>query len=196
MSKILNKDAFKVIDLEYWENYGVDGLETVIANKETAIDENKDKDQVFWAIVNEDDFTVPLTNDTVIKGTDLKKMGGYKLLCKVFNDKGYDAFDEKVFKDIDQGYGVTKKETQYKAVDNILTEFGLKTPKSKEAKRIYRNIFWVTRRSFKYSEDEEEIEELKKLKDFKEDENNSFEPTKLADYLDEEDTNIDLFGLE
>lgn len=192
------KLQFKVIDLEYWEKYGINGLETVIDRKQEQMNENEQKDEAFWALVNEDGFTIPLTNDSVIKGSDLKRMGGYILLCKSFKKDGFDKYDEAIFKEVDVGFGVSERKTVYQAVDAILNGFGIATPKSKEAKKVFRNIFWVTRRSFKYETDLEEIKELRILKQLKEEEDNSFDPTKIEDYLptDSLDEDFDLFGLK
>ena len=192
------RNNIQVIDLDYWSKFGVNGLETVISQKEEAIATVEQKEDEFWALMNKEDTTVNLTNGQVIKGFQLKKFGGYKLLIAKFKKEGYKAFDDLIFDDKDEGYGVKTKVTVFEAVDGVLDHYGLQKPESEEATRKYRDIFWVTRRSFKKVEfDVKELEDLKYLKDIKEEEDNSFDPTKIDDFfLEDSEEEFDMFSLE
>ena len=201
MAKNISKNVrsnIQVIDVDYWADYGINGLETVIGQKEEALSLVEEKEDKFWGIMNSEETTIRLTNGQVIKGFQLKKFGGYKLLRAKFDEKGYKAFDELVFVEEDEGYGVKTKRTVFEAVDKILEHYGLEKPKAKEAVRVYRDIFWVTRRSFKKVEfDVKELEDLKYLKDIKEEEDNSFDPTKIDDFfLEDSEEEFDMFSLE
>lgn len=199
MSNKLNKNLFEIIDLNYWSKFGINGLETVIEDKENEMDSDEAKNEAYWEEVTENGYTIFLTNDTTIEGINLKRLGGYKALCALLKED-YKHFDEKIFKQIDIGYGESRSITVYEVVDEILTHYGFKKPNTSSQKvlRKYRDIFWVARRTEKLIQfSEKELKDLRLLLDIRKEEKNSvYDKTELQDFLEKDETNIDFFGLE
>lgn len=191
----IRKQNFNIIDIEYFKDFGIEGLETLISRKETRIVELEGKNTDFKTQMGEKGAIIVVDGKTVPAHTILKTPA-FKRLFKVFKEKGYNAFDDIVFKEVAVYGNIKETVTVYKAIDGILDKAGFNTPetKSQEALKYYRSIFWYTRRRFQIPELEKELEELKKYKEFREDEDNSlWDKTTLDDYSfeDSEDLEID-----
>lgn len=181
---MIKQNKFDIIDVEYFKEFGITGLETVISNKEQRIVELQDKNDEFKVQMGEEGAIIVVDGKTV-PAHSILKTPAFKRLFKVFKEGGYKVFDDIVFKQNTVYGNIKETVTVYKAIDGILSKAGFDTPntKSQEALKYYRNIFWYIRRRFQIPELEKELKELKVYKELREDEDNSlWDKTSLDDY--------------
>lgn len=179
----LTKDTFSIIDCDYWDNFPIEAVESCVENKKGIKAESEEKDADFWSKVNAAGSTICLGNGSAIMGIQLKRFGGYLKLLKTFEEEGYDYFDDVVFYTVDLGFGEIEKKINQKSLDALLLDHGFKCPTKKFAvKKLYNDIFWVARRTFKYPQDELEIQELERYIELRQDNRckNTYVPRKTS----------------
>lgn len=184
----IRSEQFDIIDIEYFKNFGIEGLETLISRKEARIVELENKNQEFKAQMGEKGAIIVVDGKSV-PAHSILKTSAFKRIFGIFKKEGYNAFDEIVFKEVNVYGNIKETVTVYKAIDGILSKAGFDTPKSQnqEVMKYYRSIFWYIRRRFQIPELQKELEELKWYKELREEEDNSlWDKTTLEDYAFED----------